>query len=99
MTVLFCRTIDGPPLKEMKLALVPVVEELRAEVRRMGLAPVALYVLDGRRKINHVPNLEGLARDYRRLLTYTFVPAGPGLLSDPACGVALDRRHPVEVRH
>lgn len=86
VTVFFARTIDRRLLKEMKLALVPVVEELRAEVRCMGLAPVALYVLDGRQKPNHVPSLEDLARCYRRLLTYTFAPVGLGLLHDPAYG-------------
>lgn len=74
--------MEGTHHREMKLSPVPIVEELRAKISGTEMAPAALFVLDGCRALGHVPGLRDLARDYRRLLTYNFVPAGSGLLKD-----------------
>ncbi len=77
-------SIEEDLLKEVKVRVAPVADELRAYVRDAeDLRPVALYVLDGRKTVNKLPELHGR---YRTVLTYNFVPAGMGLLKDPVYG-------------
>jgi hypothetical protein len=93
ITVMVDSSIEEHYLKEVKFRVASVADEMRALIRQAkDMAPVLLYVLDGRNTVNKLPRFpEG----YGAVFTYNFVPAGMGLLKEPVYGspnVARSRR-------